>query len=94
MKNITGRAGQRFFSRAGSGRVKSKILRVGSGRVREVSKWSRVGSGRVKNPYLVTGHGSRVDPGRRLTRSIPNPERMKKVMHVGNISAGSNTDSL
>ena len=57
-KTITGRAGHRHFARAGSGRVKSKILRAGSGRVKEASKKPRVGSSRVKIPYLVTGHGS------------------------------------
>ena len=46
-------------SRAGSGRV-------GSGRPQKSH-----GPGRVKIPSLVTGHGSRVDPGWLLTRSIP-----------------------
>ena len=45
--------------------------RAGSGRVKKASKKSRAGSGRVKIPSLVTGHGSRVDPGWLLTRSIP-----------------------
>ena len=67
-KNWHGSDGSQEKSHGSAG---SRVLRVGSGRVREVFKRPRVGSGRVKNPYLVTGHGSRVDPGRRLTRSIP-----------------------
>ena len=77
-KIITGQTGQAKnwhgsdgSQKKSSGSVGSRVLRVGSGRVRDGPKRPRVGSGRVKNPYLVTGHGSRVDPGRRLTRSIP-----------------------